>query len=168
MLEIRWRTVRQLIADGGEDIAVANWEESEVDHTDVPMAIDYAHLTSLEKAGNFKVAGLYVDGTLQGYASWTIMHSPLRKGTLHAFCDAIFVMPETRGHGLRLIRWSERELEALGVVKMFMSSRPHVRLGKRQTSGKLGDVFIRLGYEETETVYAKVLGAPNVQRKQSP
>ena len=96
------------------------------------------------------------------------MHSPLRMGSLHAFCDAVYLDPDYRGHGIQLIRWCDRELAALGVVKAFISDRPRVRLGHGRTSGRLGKVLTRLGYTESEVVYAKLLGDHNVRRKQSP
>lgn len=168
MLTIKWTTVNQLVADGIEDLAVEHWLEAEVDHDEIPLAIDYEHLRALERAGNFKCAAAYSGSRLVGYALFTVMVSPLRRHSLHAFCDAVFMDTQFRGHGVRLVRWCERELEVLGVVKAFISSRPHVHLGHGRSSGTLGDLLAHMGYTLTETVYAKLLGAHNVRRKQEP
>jgi GNAT superfamily N-acetyltransferase len=168
LLTIKWRTVNQLVSDGIEDLAAAAWEEVEDDLDTIPLAIDYEYLRTLEKAGNLKLAGCFADGELVGHAIWTVMASPIRRTTLHGFCDTIFMDPQFRGHGLRLVRWCERELSLLGVHKVFIADRPRLRLGHGRHCARLGNVLTRLGYSEAETVYAKVLGDPNVQRKQGP
>ena len=168
MLTIKWTTVSQLIADGIEDLAFEHWLEAEDDHDQIPLAIDYEHLRALERSGNFKCAAAYHGGELAGYALFTVMASPLRRHSRHAFCDAIFMDPRFRGHGVRLVRWCERELQVLNVVKIMISSRPRVRLGHGRTSGTLGDLLDKMGYTLVETVHGKLLGASRVRRKQKP
>ncbi len=166
-MKIQWRTVNQFISDGIEDLAAAAWEEVEDDLDTIPLAIDYEHLRTLERSDNLKLAGCFAGGRLVGHAIWTVMASPIRRTTLHGFCDTIFMDPEFRGHGLGLIRWCERELSVLGVKKVFIADRPRLRLGHGRNSARLGKVLTRLGYSESEVVYAKLLGEPDVRRKQS-
>lgn len=62
--------------------------------------------------------------------------------------DIIYLIPKYRGHGLRLIRETEKYMKILGVEVFNISVKPHVDFSK---------VLERLGYKLIEYEYARRL-----------
>lgn len=154
-LSIRWETLDKLIGDGLEDLAMAHWEETEIDKNEVPLALDFERAKVFEKTGEHRTAAVRLNGRLVGYGAWTVTTATFHRSTLHAFCIAIYVEPECRGFGsLALIRWCERELTALGVKKIYIASKT-----PRQC-----DLFKKLGYVVSETMHSKLLGVDRERR----
>lgn len=154
-LTIRWETLDRLLADGLEDLAVAHWEEVELDQAEVPLALDFERTRLFERIGQHKTAGVRAGTQLVGYAAWTILSATFHKTTIHGFCTAFYVEPKFRGFGsLSVLPWCERELDTLGVKKIYVAART-----PRQC-----DLFKKLGYVETETMFSKLLGDGHERR----
>lgn len=154
-LTIRWETLDRLLADGLEDLAVAHWEEVELDRTEVPLELDFERFRYAEKMAQGRIASLRRADRLVGYAAWTILTATFHRSVLHGFCTALYVEPERRGFAsLLLLPWCERELYALGVKKTYVAART-----PRQC-----DLFKKLGYVETETMFSKLLGDGHERR----
>ncbi len=157
---VEWASLRELRAQGLEDLAVLHWEEAEIHKEDVPLALDFARAIAAEHSGQHKTCGLWVKNELAGYAAFTIMPALFHRNTLHAFCSAIYVDPDHRGlASYYLLRWIPEALAALDVKKVYMASKPHVHLGSGETSATLADVLQGLGWTLSEEVYCTLLGA---------
>jgi len=156
VLTIEWEPIDSLIASGLEDLAIMHWNEAERDQHEVPLALDFDRCRAFEKAGQHVSAALRKDGSLVGYATFTLMTAMFHKTVLHAFCNAIYVEPEHRGPAsLWLIHWCEKRLEQRGVRKIYIASK----------TATLSDLLTKLGYEWSETVHCKLLGGPHGQQQ---
>jgi GNAT superfamily N-acetyltransferase len=154
-LTIRWEPIDRLIFAGLEDLAVAHWEEAEDDKTAVPLALDFKRVRDFERAGQHKIAALRSGTRLVGYAAWTVITAMFHASTVHAFCTAIYVEPESRGLGsYMLLPWCEAHLPAFGVRKIYVAAKT-----ERQR-----DLLAKSGYVLSETVHSKILGAPHGQQ----
>jgi len=137
-----WHEIQPLLV---ENQAETGWhDELGAVPSDEPFVI-------AEDAGTFVCfTARSANGQLVGYAGfWVVEHPHYRPGTLVAFCDAIYLAPSHRGaDGVRLIRFTERELAALGCALTHQTVSP-----KRDHSRLLE----RLGYECTDITFAKRL-----------
>ena len=121
---IAWEPLSVLVASGLEDLAVAHWEEVEIDKEHVPLALDLERARAFEKVGQHATAALRREGVLVGYAAFTLMTAMFHRHTLHAFCSAVYVDPASRGPAsLWLIDWCEKALADRGVVKIYIGSK---------------------------------------------
>ena len=158
-LTVEWEPLSALLSSGLEDLAIAHWEEAEIDKEDVPLALDLERAFAFEKAGQYKTAALRRDTSLVGYATFTIMPPIFHRNTLHAFCSAVYVDPAHRGFAsLWLLRWCEEALTGLGVRKIYIAAK----------TDRLRELLAKLGYVVSETSHCKVVGGRRVQRSASP
>lgn len=89
-----------------------------------------------------------VDGELIGYAGFFINESMHYMGYNVANCDLIYVKPEYRGQGHRLIEYAEYNLRAAGIHEIMHSVTNEFDYSK---------TLMRQGYVETERLFAKKL-----------
>lgn len=153
-----WEKLGTLLADGVEEILFQNFEEIEIDQDRIPLAPDWDYYFSLERMGVYRIVSARTDGKLAGYASFFVRKHRRHMNTLFAISDEIYLLPEYRKGwtGVAFIRESERLLKELGVVKIEMGEKEHVKLGS--SGGTLGDLLEKLGYRHTESVFTKTLG----------
>jgi GNAT superfamily N-acetyltransferase len=151
-IEVAWEKLDDLLADGLDELSIGHWEEAENDH--LPLEIDWPGARVLERQGTFKIAGVRKNGVLIGYAYFIISASLQHKGTLQAWCEAIYVDADHRGAGVVLLRALPRMLKALGVRRAFMAAKPHVALRIGEKGATLGDLLVALRWSLFETVYA--------------
>lgn len=131
-----------------------HWEEVAHDKAEVPLDPDWDQYLALEAQGQFRVRTYRVDGALAGYL-WCFVKPHLHyKSTLHAFTDIYYVDPLWRGYGgyLMFKKWL-REMQALGVRKVYIADKLHMRGGKASIPG----LFSRLGFREVEVVHTILL-----------
>jgi hypothetical protein len=166
-LTIEWEPLDRLVADGLEDLAALHWEESEIDHAAVPLALDLDRARAFERAGQHKIAGLRRNGELIGYAAFILVTSMFHATVDHAFCDAIYVEPERRGlASLWLLDWCEQALTpASGVCKLYISERIPTGLSDRDKAARFGSLLALRGYTMAERRHCKILGGANVRRR---
>lgn len=136
------------------------WEEmlplfrlhyKEVAHfTDIPLDPDFEMYFKMEAAGSLRVyTAREDDGKLIGYAVYFIKHNIHYKSSLQALQDVIFVDPNKRGVGAKLILWCDKQLKDEGVQIVFQ----HIKVATPHTIA----LFERLGYEKIDMILGKRL-----------
>lgn len=146
MLKVEETPLAVLVEDGLEGMMYEHWKET---MPELEFDPDWATALEMEKTGSFKAYGLYRDGRLSGYAAFDVAPHLFFKGTKQAFNAAIYVDPKERGFaGLYLVRRCE-ELFREEKFKRIIYGAP--------SASALKKVLGHLGYEETETLFAKVL-----------
>lgn len=89
-----------------------------------------------------------LNGELVGYAGFFLSESMHYMGHNLANCDLIYMKPELRGSGHRLIKYVEHELKAAGIHEIMHS----VTVGFDYSK-----TLVRQGYVESERLFAKKL-----------
>lgn len=101
----------------------------------------------LDKINALRMYTLRLDGRLIGYSSM-ILCEQVHTGQLSAREDAIYVIPECRGSGYRLIRYVDEALRNEGVRIIYRTTK------ERHDHGRL---LSHLGYTLLDLTYAKDL-----------
>lgn len=158
-LTLAWGSIDEGLVDGLEDLFALHWEEIEIEHAKVPLAVDWSGYRSLERGGSLRAAYLRLAGRLIGYNVFFVQPVLHHKLTTWAVNDVIYIDPAHRkGYaGAKLIRWCEKELAAQGVKVIFYSVKITGRLGSKHHRGSVGDLLVKLGYAPVEAAFAKYL-----------
>jgi len=122
----------------------ANSEEINI--FNAPLEIDVEIYEALEEIGHLKCFTARENGVLVGYAVFTVSGHINYTSKLIASQIVIYVKPEFRTLGIRLIKHTEVELKKLG-AQIIVQGAPVI--------SRLGVVLERLGYKELETLYSK-------------
>ena len=119
-------------------------------YPDIPLAPDRAAYEKFERAEALRCYTARKEMVLIGYAVFFVHTNLHYSSSLQAQQDVLFVAPEHRGSsiGVRLIRYAERELGALGVQVIYHHA-------KRATN--VGRLLEHLGYELIDGLYGKRL-----------
>lgn len=126
-----------------------HWEEI-AHYKDIPLNPDYETYLKMEDANILRVfTARDDDGVLIGYAVFFLKHNLHYKDSYQALQDIIYVDPERRGIGARLILWSEKQLKADGVQVVCQ----HIKASTPHTV----ELFERLGYEKIDIILGKRL-----------
>lgn len=130
-------------------LLVKHWVEIASD-ADITLAPDIALYEALSDAGMLRVYTARVDAQLVGYAAYVVRPHIHYRDSLQAQQDVLFVLPEHRRGllGVKLIRYADEQLTALGVQKVYQ----HVKVAH-----DFGPVLERLGYTLIERIYARRL-----------
>ncbi len=114
----------------------------------VKLAVDYDAFCYLEDEGRLHIVTARVDEELVGYYISVLCNMLHFKGRVNAFNDAIYIKKEFRKGSLavRMIKFAERELRALGVDRMT------IHMKTKQPFDKLCE---HLGMTCTERHYVK-------------
>lgn len=123
---------------------------AEVAPFDFPLAPNIAAYCAAEDAGILRCYTAHESGVLIGYRIMFVARNPHYAST-QATTDVLYVDPRhrDRGRGIALMRYADAELAAEGVDVVYQNV-PRAR--------DFGPVLTRfLGYEPTETVYARRL-----------
>lgn len=163
----RWMTLDEAFILGVDDLVHLQWSETMNDG--VPLVVDWPRYRRMERDGVYKAIAAVKAGVLIGYNAFFVEPTPHHSTTLVAMNDVLFLHPDYR-HGMEgvlLVSRSEKMLvEELGVKKISYGSKPYLDLGSRRGGATLADLLRKLGYQDAETVHAKVfLGAGREQRK---
>jgi GNAT superfamily N-acetyltransferase len=143
----RWTAIEGEI----RGLVKAHWSEVEDLGDGIPFDPDYDLYANQDQAGMLHFTTMRDSGRLVGYYINIIGHHPHYRGSLFAFLDSFFLLPEYRRGtaGIRLFRVMEQSMRGLGVQKMTA-----VSTFKRDVS----PLFRRLGWKPVETTFTKVLG----------
>lgn len=128
-----------------------HWQEVAADRDHIPLAVDWDRYNAFDTLGLLHCVTARHESAIVGY-HWLIVMPHAHYGTtLMAFSDVFYILPKHRRGwtGINLFRFTEDSLRKLGVVKVFLPTKPHIDMGR---------VFQRLGYRIHETVYSKVIG----------
>lgn len=129
----------------------AHWSETEAPlYGENPgLRLDaYRHLECLDLL--HLVTARDDSGRLCGYAAFVLSPNPQLGGQILATLAGVFLEPEARGSGLRLLRTAEEGLRRRGAVGVCYHS---------PVSRPCDALYRRLGARQTETVYYKELRA---------
>lgn len=116
------------------------------------LDMDLARYVEMEAGGRILVLTARKAGELIGYYVW-LLGTPLHhRSMLCAHTDMYWLKRDCRRGftGVRMFRESERYLKAMGVKKLFSTTRPVLDIGR---------IFDRLRWEKAETVYSKFIGS---------
>ena len=104
---------------------------------------DWRVYEQLSDMGKLVVITLRKDGEIIGYTINVLqrhMHYPF----LYAVNDILYIKPGLRGHGIRLIKFTEKTLKEKGASFFTFSIKPHVDF--RQVAEKLGYNLLEYQY----------------------
>lgn len=129
----------------------AHWGEIALYRDRFPLRPDYGKYLHLDSVGMALVATVRAGGVLIGYAVYFIMPHLHYQDCRIAMNDILYIKPEhRRGRvGIRLLGFAEDRLRQAGVDRILQ----HVK-----TQHDFGRLLERIGYEETERTFEKLLG----------
>lgn len=125
-----------------------HWEEVAF-YKDIPLDPDYDTYIAVENIGKLRVFTVREQGELIGYAIFFIGHMHY-KSTPIATQDVIFLHPDHRGRGARLILYCDFQLASEGIQVVMHHTKMAPGLD-------FSPILKRLGYEETDRVLARRL-----------
>ena len=146
--EIRSVKLTKELAEKWTPLFKQNFNENKESHMEYSIQIQ--RYVDLDESDQLLTFGVFEKGTenVVGYNMFIVQIHP-QHGLLSAHQEVIYISPEHRGLGPRLIRWSDKELDALGIKVIY-----YILKSKSRMSGALR----KFGYEETERIYVKYLG----------
>lgn len=117
----------------------------------IPLKPDYEMYGKLNKLGIVVNYAVREEGKLLGYAVWIVKTHMHYTTTLFAKNDILYIDPDFRGSmlGIRLLQFCEEELKKRGVKVLSLHIKKVFDWGR---------VVERLGYENVETSYCKLIG----------
>lgn len=130
------------------------FEEASSSKGEYPLSINWEVGYNFESVNCLYVCGMF-DGThLIGYVMIFKVPNLFHSMVTTALFQATYIMPEYRGHGLRLIRYAEKVAKALECteIKISISKRSKSRDGR-----PLSTLFTLIGYTFKEVVFTKRL-----------
>lgn len=130
------------------------------DYTDLfPFDPQWECYLAMERCGGLHCLAIRANGVLIGYCSLQVAPMLHTQGCLRARGDSFYIEPAWRGAGsglgslfLRAIRACERRMRELGCRRIEWV--PKRKNGQHVDAGP---IFKKLGYQEVEYVFAKVL-----------
>lgn len=126
-----------------------HWKEIALHQDIIKLDMCYDEYIAIEKQGGLHLIVARDAGRIVGYHLAFIRPHLHYRQSLSAIVDIYFVLPSHRGGtGMRMLRFAEKSLKARGVQKIFTACKLHHDVGR---------LFDRLGYQEIERMYAKVL-----------
>jgi GNAT superfamily N-acetyltransferase len=127
-----------------------HWEELALTKDAVPVAMDWPRYWQLEQENKLHLVTVRDDGYLVGYQITFVGGHFHYKDTLHGMVDLYFVAPAYRKSkiGLELLKFAEKSLKELGVVKIITGCKVHMD----HTT-----LFERLGYMFSDKTFMKLI-----------
>ncbi len=108
-------------------------------------------------APDLEIRDVVYDYPVVGYACYFVRHNAHYVSSLQAVQDVLFLLPAHRGRtALKFIAWCDEQLAADGVQVSYQHIKTALPHGHR--------ALMHLGYEPVDTIYAKRLDAPVVDR----
>jgi len=119
-------------------------------HQDIPLEPSIEGYQAAQDMGALRIftARTRDEGDLVGYAVYFVRHNLHYRSSLQAAQDILFVRPDSRGVGARLIKWCDEQLKAEGVQLVLH----HVK-----AAHNFGPMLERMGYELVDLIYTKRL-----------
>jgi len=141
VINLQQETFNEFMADAFP-LLVAN--NAEIDLFGLPLNMDFAAYQLAEEADILRIYTVRENNRLIGYCVFVITDHAHHKDLRMASQDVIYISPNHRSCGLRLLRYTEERLKEEG-VNGIMQSAPVI--------SRLGPVLERLGYDKMETNY---------------
>lgn len=116
---------------------------------DIKLEPDFEQYIRVEEAGSLRVfTARDEDNALFGYAIYFVRANIHYKSSVQAVQDILYVHPQYRGIGAKLIAHADRELAKEGVQAVYH----HVK-----SEHNFGPLLERMGYKLVDLIYAKRL-----------
>lgn len=131
-----------------------HWLELGTNHDVIKLNMDYKRYEALDAAGVLHLVTVRNHGDLIGYYLSIIMPHLHYADVLTSFGDIMYLQKQYRRgfSGVRLLKFAEESMRAIGVKWIFSGSKLHFE------EGRLGKVLELLGYTAREVQYTKYLG----------
>jgi GNAT superfamily N-acetyltransferase len=142
---------RESLSDGLKaDLAplmAAHWAEV-APYRDIALDVDWPLYDAIERAGALRVYTARREGVILGYASFIVRPHLHYRQHVYATCDALYLLPEERGHTLaaRLIGYAAESLKGEGTRVMSVAVPESQPRAARFLEG--------LGWHPLETSYS--------------
>jgi GNAT superfamily N-acetyltransferase len=122
-------------------------------YQDIPLEPDYSSYKHLSDSDCLRIfTARNDDKELIGYCVYFVRENLHYKSSLQAVQDIVYVRPDCRGVGARLIKWSDEQLKADKVQVVYQ----HVK-----SAHNFGPMLERMGYELVDLIYARRLDGIN-------
>jgi GNAT superfamily N-acetyltransferase len=137
------------------DLIRQHWDELGVHKDEMPLDPDWQAFVRMEDAGRFRVWTARDEATLVGYIGTFIQPHLHYRSTLTATEDLFMLAPpyRNRGNGSRFFTSWISALSELGVRRIICHDKLHFEAER----GGLEGFFKRLGFEETDRIWSRIL-----------
>lgn len=134
-----------------EPLLMEHWNEIALNKDIIKLNPDWREYARLDELNALRIYTARKDGELMGYFVIMVSRSLHYKDHLFANNDIVFLTkPARKGlTGLKLVKFAIESLKAEGVTKLHINTKTHQ---------PFDPIMERLGFEEIETVFSKVLG----------
>jgi hypothetical protein len=134
-----------------EPLLMEHWNEIALNKDIIKLNPDWREYARLDELNALRIYTARKDGELMGYFVIMVSRSLHYKDHLFANNDIVFLTkPARKGlTGLKLVKFAMESLKAEGVTKLHINTKTHQ---------PFDPIMARLGFEEIETVFSKVLG----------
>jgi hypothetical protein len=134
-----------------EPLLIEHWNEIALNKDIIKLNPDWREYARLDELNALRIYTARKDGELMGYFVIMVSRSLHYKDHLFANNDIVFLTkPARKGlTGLKLVKFAMESLKAEGVTKLHINTKTHQ---------PFDPIMERLGFEEIETVFSKVLG----------
>jgi hypothetical protein len=131
---------------------LAHWKEVAIDRDRIALEPNFRQYQALDEAGCLAIQTARWDGDLAGYFFTLIVPHLHYQSCLAGLTDMYYLNERARvGWGYpRFFRYVMRDLAERGVKKHWTMTKCHL-------NPSLGQLWERMGYRRTETVYTKIL-----------
>lgn len=129
-----------------------HYEELALDKSQISLDLDFERYLQGEAAGAVHVVTVRFAGQLVGYHIGLLLHHLHYKSAgLMMYTDIYYLLPNFRkgGCGAKLFAYLEKELKAIGVVKIYTSTKVH------SDNTKLLEA---MGFKVSDKVLTKYIG----------
>lgn len=122
-------------------------------HQDIPFDPNLAGYKALSDEGALRIFTARADDReLIGYSVYFLRNNLHYQSSLQAVQDILYVRPDSRGIGARLIKWCDTQLKRDGVQVVYQ----HVK-----AAHNFGPMLERFGYELVDLIYSRRLDKPH-------
>lgn len=151
-IEYGFEPLATLLDDGLDALAREHWRAIALDHSAVPLDVDWEAYARREQDGSWRAFTARRDGILVGYVGFFFFHPERYRSTLYINDDTIWVVPTERNRGLiwrGLVRAAMKELPRPAKLQFQV----RVRHGGRVTAR----ILENLGFELNTMLYSVLL-----------
>ena len=133
-----------------EPLLAKHYEEIALNKDIIKLNPDWRAYAELDRINALRIYTARKEGKLMGYFVILVSRSLHYKDHLFANNDIVFLRKSARRGltGLKLVKFAVESLQAEGVTKLHVNTKTHQ---------PFDPIMERLGFEEIETVFSKVL-----------
>ena len=133
-----------------EPLLEEHWKEIALNKEIIKLNPDWRAYAELDSINALRIYTARKEGKLMGYFVILVSRSLHYKDHLFANNDIVFLRKSARRGltGLKLVKFAVESLQAEGVTKLHVNTKTHQ---------PFDPIMERLGFEEIETVFSKVL-----------